>query len=246
VSALLVRASLVMIDGNPLFPDLTMQWRLAAQTGATTMGGSPGFLLACRQEGVQPAREFDLSRLRQLGAAGSPLPPEGYLWVHEQLGDDVLLNVGSGGTDVCSALVQGSPLHPVWVGEISGRGLGVDARRTTRTVGRSWERSASWSSPRRCPRCPSRSGQIRTTPGTGLPTSRSSLACGATATGSASPSGAAASSPAGRTPPSTEAVCGWAPRSSTESSRSWTRSATVSWCTWRTRPAGPASSCCTS
>ena len=51
VSALLVRASLVMIDGNPLFPDMTMQWRLAAQTGATLMGASPGFLMACRQEG---------------------------------------------------------------------------------------------------------------------------------------------------------------------------------------------------
>ncbi len=38
-----------------------------------------------------------------------------------------MLNVGSGGTDVCSALVQGSPLHPVWVGEVSGRALGVDA-----------------------------------------------------------------------------------------------------------------------
>ena len=128
VSGLLVRASIVMIDGNPLHPDLRWQWRLAAQTGATLMGASPGFLMACRAEGVAPAAEFDLSRLRQIGAAGSPLPPEGYQWVHDQFGPDVLLNVGSGGTDVCSGIVQGSPLQPVWSGEISGPCLGVAAQ----------------------------------------------------------------------------------------------------------------------
>ncbi len=37
----------------------------------------------------------------------------------------LLLN-GSGGTDVCSAIVSGSPLQPVYRGEISGRCLGVD------------------------------------------------------------------------------------------------------------------------
>jgi len=128
VSGLLVRASIVMIDGNPMHPDLRWQWQLAEETGATLMGASPGFLMACRQEGVRPAAEFDLSRVRQIGAAGSPLPPEGYRWVAEQFGPDVLLNVGSGGTDVCSGIVQGSPLQPVWVGEIAGPCLGVAAQ----------------------------------------------------------------------------------------------------------------------
>jgi acetoacetyl-CoA synthetase len=128
VSALLVRASIVMIDGNPMFPDLDHQWRLAAETGATLMGASPGFLMASRKEGLRPARDHDLSRVRQIGAAGSPLPVEGYAWVRENFGPDVLLNVGSGGTDVCSGIVQGSPLQPVWAGEISGACLGVRAQ----------------------------------------------------------------------------------------------------------------------
>ena len=128
VSALLVRASIVMVDGDPLHPDLRWQWQLAAETGATLMGASPGYLMACRKEGVRPAEEFDLSRIRQLGAAGSPLPAEGYHWVHEHFGPGVLLNVGSGGTDVCSGIVQGSPLQPVWAGEISGPCLAVAAQ----------------------------------------------------------------------------------------------------------------------
>ena len=126
VSALLVRSSVVMIDGNPLHPDLRAQWRLAAETGATLMGASPGYLMACRKEGVRPAEEFDLSALRQLGSAGSPLPAEGFRWVVERLGAGVLLNVGSGGTDVCTGLVQASPLQPVWLGEMTYPSLGVD------------------------------------------------------------------------------------------------------------------------
>ncbi|MFE4616662.1 acetoacetate--CoA ligase [Streptomyces sp. NPDC056747] len=125
VSALLVRASIVMIDGNPVHPELREQWRIAAATGATLMGVSPGYLMACRRAGVRPAEEFDLSRLRQLGAAGSPLAADGFHWVAEQFGDRVLLNVGCGGTDVCTGILQGGPLQTVRAGEISGPCLGV-------------------------------------------------------------------------------------------------------------------------
>jgi acetoacetyl-CoA synthetase len=128
VSALLLRAGVVMIDGNPLYPDLRQQWRLAEATGATLMGASPGYLMACRKAGLRPAEEFDLSSLRQLGVAGSPFPPEGFRWVADQFGDRVLLNVGSGGTDVCTGLVQASPLLPVYLGELSGPSLGVDIK----------------------------------------------------------------------------------------------------------------------
>ena len=125
VSGLLVGSSIVMIDGDPAYPDLAWQWRLAEQTGATLMGASPGFVMACRAAGVELGA-LDL-RIRVVGSAGSPLPPEGYAWIGEQLGDRVQLNVGSGGTDVCSGLVQNDPLLPVRAGLISGRALGVDA-----------------------------------------------------------------------------------------------------------------------
>jgi acetoacetyl-CoA synthetase len=127
VSGLLVQATIVTVDGNPLHPGPAAQWALAEETGATLLGLSPGFVMACRKAGMQPGRDFDLSAVRQVGAAGSPLPVEGFVWLTEQLGDDVLVNVGSGGTDVCSGIVQGSPLHPVYAGEIAGPCLGVAA-----------------------------------------------------------------------------------------------------------------------
>lgn len=123
VSSLLVRSSIVMIDGNPMYPDVEWQWDLAEQVGATIMGASPGWIMACRKAGTD-LRSRDL-RIRVVGSAGAPLPPEGYAWVADQL-PGAQLNVGSGGTDVCSGLVQNNPLSPVYAGEISARCLGAD------------------------------------------------------------------------------------------------------------------------
>jgi acetoacetyl-CoA synthetase len=127
VSALLLRSSIVMLDGDPAWPDLLHQWRLAERNRATIMGVSPPFLMACRKAGLQPGRECDLSSLRALCTAGSPLPAEGYRYVYEQLDPSVVLINGSGGTDVCTGLVSGSFGQPVYEGEISGPCLGVAA-----------------------------------------------------------------------------------------------------------------------
>jgi acetoacetyl-CoA synthetase len=51
---------------------------------------------------------------------------DGFEWFYEQLDPTVLLINGSGGTDVCTGIVQGNPLIPVYAGEIAGRCLAVD------------------------------------------------------------------------------------------------------------------------
>src|SRR3954454_5567402 len=122
VSALLLRASIVLFDGDAAWPELGELWRVAEETEATIVGVSPAYLMACRKAGVTIPR----GSLEALATAGSPLPGEGYDYVYEQLGPDVLLINGSGGTDVCSAIVSGGPLLPVYRGEIAGRCLGVD------------------------------------------------------------------------------------------------------------------------
>lgn len=127
IGGLLTRSTIVMMDGNPMYPDSRYQWQVAAETNATVMGMSPGVIMTCRREGLRPTSEFDLSAVRQFGAAGSPLPPEGYDWITEQFGAGVLLNVGSGGTDVCTGIIQASPLTPVYRGEMSGPSLGFAA-----------------------------------------------------------------------------------------------------------------------
>jgi len=43
------------------------------------------------------------------------------------VGRDVLFNIGSGGTDICTGIVQGNPLLPVYAGEMAGPCLAVAA-----------------------------------------------------------------------------------------------------------------------
>jgi acetoacetyl-CoA synthetase len=128
VSALLLRASIVMLDGDPAWPDLLQQWRIAEQTQPSVMGVSPAYLMGCRKTGMEFGRECDLHSIRGLCTAGSPLPADGYTYAYEQLAPEVVLINGSGGTDVCTGIVSGSFAQPVYEGEISGRCLGVDAR----------------------------------------------------------------------------------------------------------------------
>jgi acetoacetyl-CoA synthetase len=77
------------------------------------------------KEGVEPGAGRDLSAMNSVGSTGSPLSPEGFNWIYDQLGDDTWLFSTSGGTDVCTAFVGGVPLLPVYRGELQGRALGA-------------------------------------------------------------------------------------------------------------------------
>ncbi|WP_150236358.1 acetoacetate--CoA ligase [Nocardiopsis quinghaiensis] len=125
VSVLLTKASIVLYDGSPAAPDLGALWDLAADAGATVFGTSAGFLSSCMKEGVSPRRGRDLSGLKAIGSTGSPLSPEAFAWVYDEFGEDLWLFSTSGGTDVCSCLVGGTPTLPVHEGEIQSRALGM-------------------------------------------------------------------------------------------------------------------------
>lgn len=124
VSGPLVGAPVVLFDGNPSYGGLECLWRMCGDLGVTFFGTSAPFLMACRRDGLRPCEVSDLSALMGVGSTGAPLPPEGFEWVYEAVKSDVLLSSVSGGTDVCSAFVGGSPLTPVRAGEISCRYLG--------------------------------------------------------------------------------------------------------------------------
>jgi acetoacetyl-CoA synthetase len=126
VSGLLHGASVVLYDGSPSYPDQAGSWTVASLTRATTFGMGAAYVSACEKAGVRPARDRDLSSLRSVIPTGSPLPPSGWHWIHDQLGSEVRIDPIAGGTDVCTAFVGGCPLLPVRVGEIPCRWLGND------------------------------------------------------------------------------------------------------------------------
>jgi acetoacetyl-CoA synthetase len=128
VGALLSPASIVLYDGSPGAPSLDRLWDLAAEARITCFGASAAFISSCMKAGVTPAAGRDLSALRSVGSTGSPLSPEGFRWVYDELGDDTWLFSTSGGTDVCTAFVGGVPLSPVYEGELQGPSLGCDVQ----------------------------------------------------------------------------------------------------------------------
>jgi acetoacetyl-CoA synthetase len=125
VSGLLAGARIVCYDGSPSYPSWDALWALAAEHQVTLLGTSPAHLRACAQAGVEPARDHDLSALRSLGSSGSALPGDAYFWVADHVGRRVRVNSTSGGTDIVSAFAGGSPVVPVWPGELSAPCLGV-------------------------------------------------------------------------------------------------------------------------
>lgn len=126
VSALLVGAAAVLLDGDPLYPTADALWELAADAELTHFGTSASFLMHCVRAGVEPAAGRDLSSVRFLKAAGSPLPVDGYRWIGERF-PGVFFSSSSGGTEICGAFVGGIPILPVRAGQMAGRYLGVAA-----------------------------------------------------------------------------------------------------------------------
>jgi acetoacetyl-CoA synthetase len=125
VSGLLTRAAIVLYDGSPGHPDMSVLWDLAARAGVTMFGTSASYIAACMKAGVEPAAGRDLSRLGAVGSTGSPLSPEGFDWIYAHVGADTWLFSTSGGTDLCTAFVGGTPLLPVYRGELQARALGA-------------------------------------------------------------------------------------------------------------------------
>ena len=125
VGGLLHGVTAVLYDGDPSYPDVNTLWRFAEESGMTYFGTAAPFIQACMKAGAEPGRDFDMSRIRSIGSTGSPLPPEGFRWVYEKVGADLLLASFSGGTDLCTGFVGSCALLPVRAGEIQCRCLGA-------------------------------------------------------------------------------------------------------------------------
>ncbi|WP_197358539.1 acetoacetate--CoA ligase, partial [Streptomyces clavuligerus] len=129
VSGLLTGTTVVLYDGSPGHPSTGAQWSVAERTGATFFGTSAAYVMACRKAGVHPARDHDLSRVACVATTGSPLPPDGFRWLHDELaaaGPERWIASVSGGTDVCSCFAGAVPTLPVHIGELQAACLGTD------------------------------------------------------------------------------------------------------------------------
>jgi acetoacetyl-CoA synthetase len=127
VSALLVDVVPVLYDGNPAYPEPDVLWSMVERTGTAFFGASPTYVSILEKAGIVPKDRFDLSRLKSVMLAGSPVTAECMAWFYRCVNTDIWAHSGSGGTDVCTGMVAGVVTLPLYAGEIQARQLGVSA-----------------------------------------------------------------------------------------------------------------------
>ncbi len=124
-SGLAAGATLLLFDGSPFIGRGTVLFDFADAEGMTHLGTSAKFIDAIAKLDLQPKNTHSLASLRALLSTGSPLVAESYDYVYRAIKHDLCLSSISGGTDIVSCFVLGSPVLPVWRGEIQTRGLGM-------------------------------------------------------------------------------------------------------------------------
>lgn len=124
VGTLLSGATIAMYDGNVAYPDMWTIWDFADRAQLTFLGVSAAYVIAGMGTGITPRDRYEFEALRAVGSTGSPLPPAGFDWLYENVKRDLWVVSASGGTDVATAFVGGSPTLPVRAGELQCRCLG--------------------------------------------------------------------------------------------------------------------------
>ena len=125
VSGLASGATLLLFDGSPFTDRGKVLFNYADAEGMTHFGTSAKFIDAIAKIDLRPRVTHKLERLRAMLSTGSPLVPEGFDHVYQNVKRDLCLSSISGGTDIVSCFVLGNPMLPVWRGEIQCKGLGM-------------------------------------------------------------------------------------------------------------------------
>jgi acetoacetyl-CoA synthetase len=128
ISSLGAGATIVLYDGNPNYPDAEAMWKMAQDEKITIFGLSASYVNYLRSEGIQPGKKYDLSSLQGMSQTGSPLSAEGFEYVYREIKQDLHFNSIAGGTDINGCFTIGSPIQPVYAGELQGPGLAMKVK----------------------------------------------------------------------------------------------------------------------
>jgi len=131
VSSLAVGATIVLYEGSPFYPGPTAMFDLADELDISVLGTGAKAIAAWEKAGIKPRESHQLNSLVTLLSTGSPLAPEHYDYVYQDIKQNLCLASISGGTDIVSCFVLGSPILPVYRGELQcpGLGMAVEIRR---------------------------------------------------------------------------------------------------------------------
>lgn len=127
VNVLALGTTTVTYDGSPAFETPGRLFEIVEQERITQLGSGAALLTLVEKAGISPSERYDVSSLEHIMSTGSTLPESTWRWVYDQVKADVHLGSSSGGTDMCSGIIGANPYEPVYVNELQGKILGVDA-----------------------------------------------------------------------------------------------------------------------
>ena len=128
ISSLAAGATIVLYDGNPNYPDAGAMWKLTQDEKITIFGTSASYIHYLRSQGLRPGKVYDLSSLKEISQTGSPLSAEGFEYVYREIKEDLHFNSIAGGTDINGCFAAGSPISPVYAGELQGPALAMKVK----------------------------------------------------------------------------------------------------------------------
>jgi acetoacetyl-CoA synthetase len=124
-SGLASEATLLLYDGSPFIKRAGILWDFAEAERITHFGTSAKYIDAIAKINLKPRETHELSALRTVLSTGSPLSAESFDYVYSNIKEDLCLSSIAGGTDLIACFVLGSPILPVWRGEIQCKSLGM-------------------------------------------------------------------------------------------------------------------------
>ncbi len=125
ISALASNAHIVLFDGSPTYSTPTFLWDIAEELQINFFGTSAKYLSNLHKLEINITKTHKLNELKTIGSTGSPLLPETFEYIWNNLKKDVQISSLSGGTDIVSCFVMGNPVSTVSIGEIQGPALGM-------------------------------------------------------------------------------------------------------------------------
>lgn len=126
VSALSVKASIVLFDGFPMYQNEELLLKIANKEKVTLFGISAKYIDALKKAKPNLRFKYSLKKLKTICSTGSPLSIDGFKYVYRNIKKNVHLASISGGTDIVSCFVLGNLYQPVNCGEIQNKGLGMN------------------------------------------------------------------------------------------------------------------------
>ena len=124
LGSLLCGSTLCQYDGSANYPDIGIQWRFAKETKINHFGNGSPLFFSCMKHNLKDVNNEDLKCIKTIGATGSPLSRETFMWLQNKLPEAQIISL-SGGTDVCSAFIGGCSKLPVYAGFLQCNMLGA-------------------------------------------------------------------------------------------------------------------------